>query len=252
MDERQLAQLKELDKPFEVKDISWIINGTFETEDKKVKGYVSPFVDARAIENRLDQVIGRDNWQNRITSYPGNANSLTSYICDIYIYDIERKIWITKSNGAGDTDYEQVKGGLSDAFKRAASRWGIGRYLYSFNKNTVANIVVKGKNKKIDPREYKRLNQIYAETFPGAKPFQSDAQQTAPSSKNLIYTVEKAVSNGKQSQVVLKSANGEQLRGYVVGIPCPKTNQRIIDLKTVKRKDEKLGEYIIIQGYKAA
>ena len=123
---------------------------------------------------------------------------------------------------------------------------------YSFNKNTVANIVVKGKNKKIDPREYKRLNQIYSEIFLGAKPFQSDAQQTAPSSKNLIYTVEKAVSNGKQSQVVLKSANGEQLRGYVVGIPCPKTNQRIIDLKTVKRKDEKLGEYIIIQGYKAA
>ena len=37
--------------------------------------------------------------------------------------------WIKKSNGAGPTSYEAVKGGLSDAFKRAATMWGIGSYL---------------------------------------------------------------------------------------------------------------------------
>ena len=35
-----------------------------------------------------------------------------------------------KTDGAENTDYEPVKGGLSDAMKRAASQWGIGRYLY--------------------------------------------------------------------------------------------------------------------------
>ena len=38
--------------------------------------------------------------------------------------------WITKADGAGDTDIEGEKGGISDALKRAAVVWGIGRYLY--------------------------------------------------------------------------------------------------------------------------
>jgi hypothetical protein len=38
--------------------------------------------------------------------------------------------WIEKSDGAGDTDVEGEKGGISDAFKRAAVKWGVGRYLY--------------------------------------------------------------------------------------------------------------------------
>ena len=39
--------------------------------------------------------------------------------------------FITKWDGAEDSDIEPVKGGLSDSMKRAAVQWGIGRYLYS-------------------------------------------------------------------------------------------------------------------------
>lgn len=35
-----------------------------------------------------------------------------------------------KEDGVGNTDYESIKGGISSAFKRVASIWGIGRYLY--------------------------------------------------------------------------------------------------------------------------
>ncbi len=38
--------------------------------------------------------------------------------------------WVTKSDGAGDTNIEAEKGGISDALKRAAQKFGIGRYLY--------------------------------------------------------------------------------------------------------------------------
>ncbi|MCP5002531.1 MAG: hypothetical protein GY941_01065, partial [Planctomycetes bacterium] len=41
--------------------------------------------------------------------------------------------WVTKSDGAGDTKVEAEKGSISDAFKRAAVKWGIGRYLYSLD-----------------------------------------------------------------------------------------------------------------------
>ena len=38
--------------------------------------------------------------------------------------------WVSRSDAAGDTHVEPVKGGASDALKRAAAQWGIGRYLY--------------------------------------------------------------------------------------------------------------------------
>ena len=41
--------------------------------------------------------------------------------------------WITKWDGADDTHVEATKGGLSDAEKRAAVKWGIGRYLYDLS-----------------------------------------------------------------------------------------------------------------------
>jgi hypothetical protein len=47
-------------------------------------------------------------------------------------------MWISRCDGADDTNIEGAKGGLSDAFKRAAVKFGIGRYLYhpqAFNNN---------------------------------------------------------------------------------------------------------------------
>ena len=38
--------------------------------------------------------------------------------------------WVSRSDAAGDTHVEPVKGGASDALKRSAAQWGIGRYLY--------------------------------------------------------------------------------------------------------------------------
>jgi hypothetical protein len=56
-----------------------------------------------------------------------HANGKT--VCDIGIKVMGASgIW--KADGAGDTDVEAEKGALSDAFKRAAVRWGVGRYLY--------------------------------------------------------------------------------------------------------------------------
>lgn len=45
--------------------------------------------------------------------------------------------WITKWDGADDSNQEATKGGLSDSMKRAAYQWGIGRYLYKLPQNWV-------------------------------------------------------------------------------------------------------------------
>lgn len=86
------------------------------------KAMALAYIDARDVMQRLDDVVGPDGWQCR---YP-HATGKT--VCEIGIR--VRDEWIWKADGAGDTDIEAEKGALSDAFKRAAVRWGIGRYLY--------------------------------------------------------------------------------------------------------------------------
>ena len=62
--------------------------------------------------------------------------------------------WVTKWDGAENTDIEAVKGGLSGAMKRAAVQWGIGRYLYKLEEswiNANENGAYRGKTKDGTP-----------------------------------------------------------------------------------------------------
>lgn len=114
--------MKKLQEPFSPEDIEWRVGST--TKDK-TKGLALAYVTNRAIQNRLDEVVGPFNWKNEYKEWKGN-----SQLCGISIWDDEKKEWITKWDGASDTDFEATKGGLSDSMKRAAYQWGIGRYLY--------------------------------------------------------------------------------------------------------------------------
>jgi hypothetical protein len=88
------------------------------------KALALAYIDARDVMDRLDEVCGPDAWQD---SYTETAKGRV--ICTISIRMAD-DTWVAKADGAGDTDVEGDKGGLSDAFKRAAVKWGIGRYLY--------------------------------------------------------------------------------------------------------------------------
>jgi hypothetical protein len=86
-----------------------------------------PTFDARAAMKRLDEVMG-PHWA---CTYPlSDAGVL---ICEISL-KIDGE-WITRADGAGETQIEAEKGKASDAFKRASTRWGIGRYLYHLPKS---------------------------------------------------------------------------------------------------------------------
>jgi hypothetical protein len=68
--------------------------------------------------------------------------------------------WIWKADGAGATDVEGEKGMLSDALKRAAVRWGVGRYLYEMNSPWVA-IVQRGKSSYLADGVRKELDAVH-------------------------------------------------------------------------------------------
>jgi hypothetical protein len=110
-----------LSEPFPAVDVSWRIQ---RKSKDGTKAAVIAYLDSRAVMDRLDQVAGPANWQD--SYHAGPAGGL---ICELRI-NIDGK-WVAKEDGAENTEIEPVKGGLADAFKRAAVKWGIGRYLYS-------------------------------------------------------------------------------------------------------------------------
>lgn len=129
-----------LERPFPAAKISWRIGST---NADKTRGLALAYIDARDVMHRLDDVCGIGGWQNR---YSTGADGLL--ICDIGIWIADRQEWVWKANGAGATDVEAEKGMASDAFKRAAVLWGIGRYLYAIDSPWV-EIESHGKSHKI-------------------------------------------------------------------------------------------------------
>jgi hypothetical protein len=83
------------------------------------------YVDARYVMQVLDSELGPGNWQDDYAMSPSGKVS-----CRIGVY-VEDRGWVWKGDGAGETDIEGEKGSFSDAFKRAAVKWGIARDLYS-------------------------------------------------------------------------------------------------------------------------
>lgn len=127
--------LEKLALPFPANSIHWRVGAT--SGDKK-KGIALAYVDARDVMQRLDEVVGRGNWQ---CDYPWSDTK--RLVCRVGI-----KIggeWIWKSNGCGDTQVEAEKGAFSDAFKRAGVLWGIAQYLYDLP-NTWVELQPQGRS----------------------------------------------------------------------------------------------------------
>lgn len=119
--------MKKLQEPFPPQDIEWRVGAT---NKEKTKGIALAYVTNRAIMNRLDSLFGPFGWRNEFREWKGN-----SQLCGISV--LWNGEWITKWDGADDSQTEAVKGGLSDAMKRAGYQWGIGRYLYNLENTWV-------------------------------------------------------------------------------------------------------------------
>jgi hypothetical protein len=85
------------------------------------------YVDVRVIMDRLDEVLGIENWQDHYQLLPNH-----SVMCRLRLRIGER--WITKADVGSPSEQpdsgDRLKAAFSDALKRAAVKFGIGRYLY--------------------------------------------------------------------------------------------------------------------------
>ena len=109
----------ELSKQFSKDQIQWRVQR--QTRDG-TSALVLAYVDARTVQDRLNEVMGINGWQCKQISYGAKT------ICHLDLkYNDE---WIWRSDGAGDTNFEADKGAISDSLKRAAVHFGVGRHLY--------------------------------------------------------------------------------------------------------------------------
>src|SRR5437016_1937033 len=85
------------------------------------------YVDARVIQDRLDEVLGVTGWQDEYECLPDGA-----VVCRLQLKLGQE--WITKMDVGGQSEQpdegDRRKAAFSDALKRAAVKFGIGRYLY--------------------------------------------------------------------------------------------------------------------------
>lgn len=119
---------QKLAQEFPETEVQWRI----ESKSKDgTKALVVPYIDARAVMDRLDEVVGPENWADSyefINTRSDSNGNVYEVRCTLTVNGI-----VKQDVGEGDT----LKGAFSDALKRAAVKFGIGRYLYGMDKHWV-------------------------------------------------------------------------------------------------------------------
>lgn len=134
--------LEQLRKPFPASKIS------FKCQTKpseKGNSLVVAYIDARDVMDRLDEVVGPD-WSTRFEWIGDKAVMCYLTVCGVTRADVSGQ----------DSDNEPVKSAVSDALKRAAVNFGIGRFLYDLPKMW-AKARAAGKSFVLEDGEIERL-----------------------------------------------------------------------------------------------
>lgn len=83
------------------------------------------YIDARDVMQLLDEVCGADKWQSDFKEVAGQVYAGIGIKVD--------SEWVWKWDTGAESNMEKEKGLASDSFKRAAVKWGVGRFLYDLD-----------------------------------------------------------------------------------------------------------------------
>lgn len=103
------------------------------------------YIDSRQVQDLLDEVCGPENWQSDYKEVKGNMFAGIGILIN--------NQWVWKWDCGTESNTEKEKGEASDSFKRAAVKWGVGRFLYSKPIQKL-KAIEKGKDFKGNPKYY--------------------------------------------------------------------------------------------------
>ncbi len=117
-------------------DVQWRIDSQpYERKSDKAKiaRYV-PYVTASIVARLLDEWVGPFNWYDEYTQT--SISGIDAVVCKLHLRIPQTDEWLVKQDvgvSPKGTEEMQVKGVVSDAFKRAGTlKWGVARNVYQF------------------------------------------------------------------------------------------------------------------------
>jgi len=113
-----------LSKPIQAHEIEWRVQSQTKNKDKLI---VVPYITNRCVMERFDEQFGTLGWTSEFKEI---ANG---FICRITAIDTG----VFREDGASKTSIEPEKGGISDAMKRCAVQFGLGRGLYNYPRTMI-------------------------------------------------------------------------------------------------------------------
>jgi hypothetical protein len=121
---------RRLQEPFDPREVDFRVQG--KVNEQSGRAQVVAYIDARAVQDRLDAVVGAGNWSFDWTPLVIDRGEVqvTKGVLTLY--------GVSKADAGSASNFEQTLGAVSHCFKRAAVHWGIGRYLYSLPATWVA------------------------------------------------------------------------------------------------------------------
>ena len=132
-----------LTAPIQPNEIEWRVQSVTSTG----KMIVVPYINNRCVMQRFDAAFGAENWTSEFREI---ANG---FLCRLTVTINKREVY--REDGASKTNIEPEKGGISDAMKRAAVQFGLGRCLYDYPR-----VMIECDGKFIPDWAYAKLDKL--------------------------------------------------------------------------------------------
>ena len=192
----------------EVRAITAALSAPFDPKEIKFKpqmvknnrALAMAYIDARLIQDRLDEVVGVENWEDAYKILTDG-----SVMCRLRVKLGDR--WITKCDVGSPSEQpdvgDRLKAAFSDALKRAAVKFGVGRYLYRLSAQWVDYDAVK--------KQLLQLPQLPAFALPKGKGAKPDAPKPQPAKPDVKAETPKPEPKAEPAKAPNLPANGQEL-----------------------------------------
>lgn len=132
-----------LTAPILPNEIEWRVQSQTSTG----KLIVVPYINNRCVMHRFDAAFGAENWTSEFKEISNG------FLCRLTVTINKREVY--REDGASKTNIEPEKGGISDAMKRAAVQFGLGRCLYDYPR-----VFIECDGKFIPDWAYEKLDKL--------------------------------------------------------------------------------------------
>lgn len=132
-----------LTAPILPNEVEWRVQSQTSTG----KLIVVPYINNRCVMTRFDAAFGAENWTSEFREISNG------FLCRLTVTINDREVY--REDGASKTNIEPEKGGISDAMKRAAVQFGLGRCLYDYPR-----VMIECEGKFIPDWAYDKLDKL--------------------------------------------------------------------------------------------